>query len=475
MRRFSVLTVLAPLTLPLVAGLAGACSSADDAAAPAGEAEQAVSVGACTSVNPFSKGEECKEYTGAGWTVEAAATDCAEYILGAPGTFVAAGRCSYPETVGTVGTCTVTNEDRTDYVLVTPGADPAACAGAQMGCEVFAQGTFTPGPTCDGTVTPGGGGGGGNVFTQPYQVCKDPLPGEPAGNGPNGQVCTWTLISACTEEGRHYEDYASCEDVRTQRPYYPVGPEGETAADDPRLADAAYMAEVDWARSQVEASACVCCHSEDLAPNGASQWYLESPGVWLDSVSDSGLAMLAGLADSTALGAFPAEENNGFDRTALGLPTTDVPRMRALLLGEWARRGFSVEDAADIPPFGGPLVDQLNHVPSACADGQGMDAAGKLTWTGGDARYLYVLAADAKNPGVPPNLDEPVGTQWLVDVPTKSEPFASGVEYGAVSGELVQRLPISGAPAPLASGETYYLYVLKDVGVPITRCLFVAP
>jgi hypothetical protein len=471
LRRFPILSAFAPWFLALAAGLAGACSSADDGSTA--ETEQAASVGSCTSVNPFSKGEECKEYTGAGWTLDAAAKDCAEYILGAPGAFVAAARCSYPETVGT---CTVTNEDLTDYVLVTPGADPAACEGAKMGCEVFAQGAFTPGPTCDGTVTTGGGGsGGGNVFTQPYLVCKDPLPGEPAGMGPNGQVCTWTLISACTEEGRHYEDYASCDDVRTQRPYYAVDPEGQTAADDPRLTDATYMAEVAWARSQVEASACVCCHSEDLTPNGASQWYLESPGVWLDSMSDSGLAMMAGLADSVALGAFPAEENNGFDRTALGVPTTDVPRMRALLLGEWARRGFTVEDAADIPPFGGPLVDQLNYVPAECADGQGVDAAGKVTWTGGDARYLYVLDAGAKNPGVPPNLDEPVGTRWLVEVPTKSEPFASGVEYGAPGGELVQRLPVSGAPAPLTSGESYYLYVLKDVGVPITRCLFVAP
>lgn len=465
--RHVLFPVFAPLFLLAAAGLAGACSS-DGEPAAAGTA-QATSAGSCTSVNPFSKGEECKEYTGAGWTLEAAATDCAEFILGAPGSFVAAGRCAYPETVGT---CTVTNEDRTDYVLVTPGSDPAACEGAKMGCEVFAQGAFAPGPTCDGTVDPGGGG---DVFTQPYLVCKDPLPGEPAGKGPDGQVCTWTLISACTEEGRHYEDYASCDDVRTQRPYYATSPAGETAADDPRLADATYMAEVAWARSQVEASACVCCHSEDLAPDGASQWYLESPGVWLDSVSDSGLAMMAGLADSVALGAFPAEDNNGFDRTALGLPTTDVPRMRALLLGEWARRGFTPEDAADIPPFGGPLVDQLNYVPDACTEGQGVDADGKVTWTGGSARYLYVLEAGSKSPGVPPNLDVPTGTRWLVQVPTLSDPFTSGVTYGAPTGELVQRVPASGKPAPLTSGETYSLYALKDVGVPITRCVFVAP
>jgi hypothetical protein len=473
--------------LLLATGLSGlaACSTADESPGSAGGGgaggsasssstgtgtPTVPSVGACSSTNPFSKGAECKEYTGTGWTPATAAADCQSSILGAPGTFAAGATCGFPEELGT---CTVTRDDGSDYLFIDAGTDAGSCSMAKTACEVFAQGSFTPGSTCDGSVPPGTGGG--NVFTQPYQVCKDPLPGEPPGQSAGGQVCTWTLISGCTEAGRHYQDYASCADVLTQRPYYPGPAAGATPAGDPRLADTAYLAEVAWARSQVEASACVCCHSSALAPQGASQWYLEAPGIWLDSVADSGIALMAGLVSSEVFGAFPPAENNGFNRTEVGLPTTDVPRMQALLLGEWARRGHTVADAAAIPPFGGPLADQLTFAPGACTAGQGVAADGSISWSGGSARYLYILAAGAKNPSVPPNLDQPAGTLWLVDVPTKSKPFASGLTFGALTGDLKQRIPTAGAPAPLVAGSTYYLYVLADVGIPITRCLFTAP
>lgn len=428
--------------------------------------------GSCTYVNPFSKGQECKEYTGAAWSAASAASDCKSNILGAPGMFAPGAACALPQSLGT---CAVTKSDGTSYLLVSAGSDASLCQGAKTGCETFAMGSFTPSATCDGTVTPGDGGVTGNVFVQPYQVCKDPLPGEPPGQSAGGKVCTWTLVSACTEAGRHYQDYASCADVLTQRPYYPTPPAGVTAASDPRLADPAYMAEIAWARSQVEASACVCCHSKPLAPQGPGQWFVESPGIWLDSVADSGVALMAGLAASDALGAFPPQENNGFDRTTLGLPTTDVPRMQKLMVGEWKRRGHTLADAASVPPFGGPLVLQQKFQPKACDAGQGVAADGTVSWTGGAARYLYVLDPGSKNPGVPPNMDEPTGTRWLVDVPTKALPFSSGVHYGAITGALVQRLPTAGAPAALAAGKTYYLYVLGDIGVPLTRCLFTAP
>ena len=101
-----------------------------------------------------------------------------------------------------------------------------------------------------------------------------------------------------------------------------------------------------------------------------------------------------------------------------------------------------------------------------------MDAEGRLQWTGGDARYLYVLEPNAANPGVPPNLDEPEGTLWFVDVPTDGTPFASGVPFGEIDGDMRQRVP---AASELASGSTQYLYVLTDMGLPISRCLFVVP
>ena len=363
--------------------------------------------------------------------------------------------------------------------VMAEGDDAAQCSMTRTGCETFAKGAFTPGPVCAGATGGGGaptGGGYGTVpFVQPYRVCKDPVPGEPAGHGEAGQVCTWTLISGSTEVGRHYEDYAACADVLTQRPYWPAPAREATAPGDPRLEDAAYLGEIAWAKAQVEASACVCCHADRLAPSGASQWATDAEGIWLDGVRDSGLAMMAGLADSTALGAFPAEDNNGFDRSVVGVPTTDVARMKALLIAEWARRGLTDADAAKVPPFGGPLVDQLSYEPGPCKDGQGVTAGGAVTWTGGEARYVYVLEADAKNPGVPPNLDEPAGTRWFVEVPNAAPAVATGIAYGAVAGDLRQRVPASGAPAALQAGATYYLHVLKDVGFPLTRCLFTAP
>jgi hypothetical protein len=431
-------------------------------------------IGACTYVNPFSKGDECKLYTGAAWTAESAADDCAK-SLGGAGTWAPGGVCTF---AAELGTCTVEHDDGTGYRLISGGADPGPCSAASGACKAFAKGTFAPGATCSGTTTGSGGGStsSGNVFVQPYRVCKAPLAGEPAGKGDGGNVCTWTLISGCTEEGRHYQDYASCDDVRTNRPYYPASPAKTTTPGDPRLSDGAFMGELAWVRSQVEAWGCICCHSKGLAPSGPSQWFVEADGIWTDSITDSGVAMMANLADSTALGAYPAKDNNGFDRTTLGLPTTDIPRMKAFLLAEWTRRGHVPADGAKYPPFGGPLVDQLKYVPTACTGGEGVSASGAVSWSGGAARYVYVLEASAKSPGVPPNLDVPDGTRWLVQVATKSPAIASqSITYGGTAGGVTQRIPAAGAPAALVSGATYYLIALQDIGIPLTRCLFKMP
>jgi hypothetical protein len=430
--------------------------------------------GRCNYTNPFSKSAECKQYDGAAWTVEDASADCLGAILGAPGDFAENTACGFDSELGR---CAIPSDEGLETTIVSEGSDAAACGDAQLGCEVFAGGAFAPSALCEGTTGVGGGssGSGGSVFEQPTLDCREPLAGEPAGAGPNGQVCTWSLISGCTEEGRSYAEYGACDAVFSQRPYYPTPAAGSTPPNDPRMGDSAYQAEVAWAREQVEACACVCCHSSEVAPSGASQWYVEAPGVWLDSISDSGLAMMAGLADSTAFGAFSPEENNGFDRTALGVPTTDVERMRALLLSEWDRRGFTPEQGMAYEPFGGPLADQLTYVPQACAADVGIDASGKLVWKGGGARYLYVLEASASNPGVPPNLDEPSGTVWLVDVPSSAPAFASGLAYGSPASGMRQRIPSQGAPPALVPGQTYYLYVLRDIAQPIARCLFDVP
>ncbi|MCA9624928.1 MAG: hypothetical protein KC731_38150, partial [Myxococcales bacterium] len=315
-------------------------------------------------------------------------------------------------------------------------------------------------------------GGDENVFIQPYLECVPPLDGEPPGQSPDGEVCTWQAISGCTEEGRRFQDYASCDVVRTQRPYFPGPPADGWDAPDPRLSDPGYASELAWVTSQVEASACVCCHSSELAPKGPSNWYVEAPGNWIATLNPSGLALGAGWVDSVALGAYPPEDNNGFERETSGFPSTDPQRMRDFFIAELTHRGYTADDFASTPPFGGPIYDQLVYEPSACEGEERIDPDGTLHWSGGTARYVYVLAADSSSPTVPPNLDLPDGTLWRLDVPADGAPLESGsVRYGEIPAGTTQRFPTQGSPAPLASGATYYLYVTRDVGIPITRCL----
>ncbi len=116
-------------------------------------------------------------------------------------------------------------------------------------------------------------------------------------------------------------------------------------------------------------------------------------------------------------------------------------------------------------------------MPSACDAGQGVAADGTITWVGNKARYLYVMDMNSTSPGVPPNLDIPLGTHWRIDVSwSDGVPLESGsVKYGVVPEELTQKMPLSGAPSALESGKQYYLYVLADIAVPVTRCLFTMP
>ena len=86
-----------------------------------------------------------------------------------------------------------------------------------------------------------------------------------------------------------------------------------------------------------------------------------------------------------------------------------------------------------------------------------------------------MLDATADSPGGPPNLDLPTGTRWFVNVPPTAQPFSSGITYGTLPPNASQRFPAMGAPAALAPGQTYYLYVLADIGIPLTRCLFTTP
>lgn len=430
-----------------------------DETAETGEAPSA-SVGRCDYTNNFSQGAECREYVGAGWTEETAAAQCAQASIAASaGTFTAGAACP---TDDILGVCRIDAGTPDELILVFPGTDPAACTGVSVGCG-FGGGTFEPAAPCAGDDLPSGSEL--PVFRPFEQVCEVPA-------GRADEVCTWQAISACTEPGLVYQEMASCDPVFTQRPYAPYEIEVPFDAADPRLSDATYQAELAWVTSEVEACACTCCHS-GAAPEGPSGWYLESGPLWIDGLDDDGLAMLAGWVDSTAFGAFDPADNNGFDRSTTGLPTSDVPRMVAFLEGELARRGLTRADFADAEPFGGVLYDQLVYEPTPCGAGQGMEG-GELVWSGGDARYLYVLAAGSMSPGVPPNLDTPDGTIWRVDVAPDDAPISSGVAYGVAPAGARTAFPASGAPAALVSGQTYYLVALRDIYQPLTRCLFVA-
>lgn len=433
-------------------------------------------VGRCTYRNQFSQLEECKDYVGE-WTEKEATDDCT-----ANGSTVALGeRCGIPE-AEKFGDCIfIVDEAKQKFARVElPGAEASKCGSMERGCELFGGGSFQPTALCGGTDAVDTGSGL-PVFQQPEYVCKDPLPGEPAGQGPNGQVCTWSAIAGATEPGRSFDAYGNCDMVRTQRPYYPV-PAATTAADaDPRLDDPAYAAENAWVKAQVEASACVCCHST-RAPKGTSNWYVESGPNWLNSFFPRGLAMGAGWIDTVGFGAFPPEENNGFSRATpedpnhSAFPTTDDARMRRFFEGELAHRGLTRADFAGQTYGAGPLDAQRFYVPSACQLGERIEADGTIHWYGGQARYLLVMAATAASPGVPPNLDTPPETLWRIDVDWRAgTPIASGtVKYGVLPDGLAQRVPLMGAPAPLEKGKPYYLYVLQDVAIPITRCLVTA-
>ncbi len=450
--------------------LLACCAAFVGCAAPAADPNIAEPLGRCSYINSFSDDAECRDYYGSNWTLEAMQDQCAAPVPGSdPGLFEADLGC---DRAAILGECRVDEGTVDASVIVFPGEDPEGCSGANIGCG-FAGGEFVPSAVCGGVdpVQPTDY----VPFEPPVQVCVDPLPGEPAGMSEDGQVCTWEAISGSTEEGRHFADYASCEPIFTQRPYWSAAVEADTPEDDPRYDDAAWQEDFDWITGQVEASACICCHSSELAPSGPSGWFLEAEGLWVDTLDDDGMAMLAGWIDSTAFGAYEPEDNNGFERIITGLPSTDPERTRAFFEGELARRGVSESDFADAAPFGGPLADQLVFEPEACADSSGVDAAGTVRWAGGAARYLYVLEADAMNPGVPPNLDLPDGTLWRVDVPPENDAIPSGVAYGSTPEGTVRVAPLLGEAQPLLAGERYYLYVLFDVAQPLTRCLFTAP
>ena len=449
--------------------LCAACKSAKNESLEQEETNSTVEpnsnlmISSCSYTNIFSSSSECRNYTGSAWTTEQAQSDC-----------IAQSESSFSEescdSSLALGQCLIDADNSLNYELLLSGEAPNGCQIAAEGCVIFARGEFIPSMRCEGQyepITPVLPDDVGNVFVPFELMCIE-------GDSNNGQdeKCTWQAIGGCAPEGELFADYASCTPVLTQRPYAPVPASGfQTAEDDPLRSDEAYIAEVEWVRSQAKSCGCVCCHEESKSPSGAAVWDSDREGIWTDDWTPQGLAMGAGWLDSSVLGAFDAEDNNGFDRTVTVLPTTDVERMVQFFEGELARRGYMPEDFDDGEPIGGPLYDQVTYVPSACENGEGVNLDGQFTWNGGGARYIYILSIDSENPGTPPNLDIPEGTIWKVDVDHQS-PAINELTYGQVPENARQAFPSDGMPIELERGQDYYLYVLRDIGSPIARCLF---
>lgn len=421
--------------------------------------------GRCIYTNSFSGSEECREFRGDSWTDEAASANCKEW----ESSFQAGEACDQYNSV--LGACILTEGKEKVVRVVMPGTDPADCGSSERGCELFGGGIFVPAEVCGGSALDVEEKG--PFFTPAVLECREPIAGEEAGAS-DGQVCTWSMISGCTEPGRHFADYGSCDAVRTQRPYHPVPAFPPPKTPDTRMQNPAYAAEVAWVKEQVEACACVCCHQTSITPEGASVWDIEGKENWTWTFSEYGLAFAGGFLDSSLLGAYPADQNNGFDRSQTGIPTTDPARMRKFFEGELVYRGSSPEKWATTDPVPAPFYAMDQFEPKACAEGEKVAADQTITWSGGRARYVYVLEQGTRNPGVPPNLDLPTGTMWRIDVPPTEKSLRSGeVRYGELPMGTSQAFPADGAPISLEMGKTYYLYVLADIAQPITRCTFV--
>lgn len=309
------------------------------------------------------------------------------------------------------------------------------------------------------------------VFIPPFIDCRSPRPGETGAT--QGKVCTPVAVSGCTEAGKYFPEYADCAIVRRQRPYYPKSPKRMAEATDARLDEPAYRAELAWVTGQVRSAACTCCHDAGQTPAGPATWSIDVTPNWTGSVSDAGIALFAGLADSSIFGAYPPAENNGFERTITGMPSTDANRMRAFFTAELARRGVSEAAARAFPPFGGSLVATANDAPAPCSAGEGVDSAGRVVWAAdATARYLWVLDAGTANPGAPPSGDIPEGTLWRLDVLASADALVSGVPYGTTPKGSFQAYPATGRSPALKDGQSYHIFVERDVGRPVTNCRF---
>jgi hypothetical protein len=83
-------------------------------------------------------------------------------------------------------------------------------------------------------------------------------------------------------------------------------------------------------------------------------WDINKPYVWIAQMTNRGVVIMSGQLPSNALGVLPPEDNNGFDRSVTGAPTTDVERFQAFFKAEADRRGITPADIAKMKPLNPP-------------------------------------------------------------------------------------------------------------------------
>ncbi len=125
----------------------------------------------------------------------------------------------------------------------------------------------------------------------------------------------------CLPEGEAMDD-DTCRAVLEEDGRLPTTPHRaagtEAIESDPRLTDPEYA----WMTAEVKRCTCVCCHTEHLGGPGSHRWDIEFEPVWIDSMNDWSIAVFTGQTDDYAQ----------------TLPTSDMPRLRAVLEAEVARR-----------------------------------------------------------------------------------------------------------------------------------------
>jgi len=190
-----------------------------------------------------------------------------------------------------------------------------------------------------------------SVFAQspsyPGKQCQDV-------EGTDQQICAHVSINGCTVEGRNYAEDVSCSIVRKQgRPFRPIPAPTEPDPNDARLQDPVFMEELTWVTKQVRSCGCACCHDTSRL-NDFALWDINKPNIWITQLTRRGSVIMSGQLESTVGGNIPASDNNGFDRTMTGAPTTDVARFKAFFLKEVESRGITAEEIAKMRPFNLP-------------------------------------------------------------------------------------------------------------------------